>query len=59
MQTIKLELTIEQLNLIMGCLGKQPFEVVFQVVEEIQKQARAQAQVPAQTPAEAPKPPAM
>ena len=53
MQTIKLELTVDQLNLIMGCLGKQPYEVVFVVVDEIQKQARTQIQ------AEAPQPPAM
>ena len=46
MQTIKLELTVDQLNLIIGCLGKQPFEVVFQVVDEIQKQARTQLETP-------------
>ena len=35
---IKLELTVEQINVILASLGKQPFEAVAGVINEIQKQ---------------------
>lgn len=39
---LKLELKLEEVNMILAALGKQPFEVVFKVVESIQTQAQAQ-----------------
>lgn len=40
---IKLELTVEQINLILASLGKQPYEAVAGVISEIQKQGGPQA----------------
>lgn len=40
---IKLELTIEQINIILASLGKQPFEAVAGVINEIQRQGGPQA----------------
>ena len=40
---IKLELTVEQINIILASLGKQPFEAVASVITEIQKQGGPQA----------------
>ena len=40
---IKLELTIEQVNVILASLGKQPYEAVAGVITEIQKQGGPQA----------------
>jgi hypothetical protein len=51
-QTIKLELTIDEVNAILASLGKHPFEAIFQLVNKIQQQGSAQVQVTA--PAEAP-----
>ena len=39
---IKLELNIEQVNVILASLTKQPFEAVAPVIEVIQKQAKPQ-----------------
>lgn len=44
---LKLELKIEEVNMILAALGKQPFEVVFSVVENIQKQAKWQLEAEA------------
>ena len=40
---IALELTVEQVNIILAALGKQPFEAVASVINEIQKQGGPQA----------------
>lgn len=39
-QSYKFEFTLDQLNQILGCLGKQPYESVFMLINEIQKQAQ-------------------
>jgi hypothetical protein len=36
---IKLELTVEEVNIILASLGKHPFESVFNVIKKIQDQA--------------------
>lgn len=41
-QTIKLELSIEEVNLILAALGDQPFKAVFALVARLQSQARSQ-----------------
>jgi hypothetical protein len=41
-QTIKLELSVEQVNLILAALAKQPFEAVVEIIGEVRKQAQAQ-----------------
>ncbi len=42
--TIKLELEVEDTNLILEALGQLPFVRVYQVISRIQEQARAQIQ---------------
>ena len=42
--TIKLELEVEETNLILEALGALPFVRVYQVISRIQEQARAQVQ---------------
>lgn len=37
--TIKLEMTLAQLNYVMQCLGKQPYEQVADLVQVIRDQA--------------------
>lgn len=44
MKTIKLELNIDQTNLVLEALGALPFARVFQLVAQIQEQARPQMQ---------------
>lgn len=39
---MKLEMSLEEVNMILSALGKQPYEIVFRVVESIQRQAKAQ-----------------
>ena len=41
-QTIKLELTISEVNLVLEALGEQPFKEVFALVARLQAQARSQ-----------------
>jgi hypothetical protein len=41
---IKLELTIEQVNAILGHLGRLPYEQVHLLIEEIVKQGKPQAE---------------
>jgi len=38
----KLELTLNELNIVLAYLGKQPYENVYTLIEKIQKQARNQ-----------------
>ncbi|HLT34889.1 MAG TPA: hypothetical protein VK034_01355 [Enhygromyxa sp.] len=42
MTTIKLELDIEDVNLILEALGQQPFARVYKLIAQIQEQASAQ-----------------
>jgi hypothetical protein len=41
-QTIKLELSIDEVNLILEALGDQPFKAVYALVARLQSQARSQ-----------------
>jgi len=41
---MKLELTINEINLILQALGNAPYVQVFELVEKIRTQAQAQAQ---------------
>jgi hypothetical protein len=52
-QIIKLELTIDEVNAILGSLGKHPFDQIFQLINKIQQQGSAQVQAaaPATPPA--------
>jgi hypothetical protein len=40
---MKLDLNINEVNAILACLGRAPFEVVFALIENIKKQATDQA----------------
>jgi hypothetical protein len=42
MQKIKLELTIDETNLVLQALGNMPYQQVFQIINEIQQQASQQ-----------------
>ena len=42
MEEIKLELTIEETNLILDALGEKPFKQVFGLIQKIQQQAASQ-----------------
>jgi hypothetical protein len=44
MNNLKLELSIDDINLILESLGQQPFARVFQLIGRIQEQARAQVE---------------
>lgn len=46
-QTVKLELTVDEVNTILASLGKHPFEAIFQLVGKIQQQGNAQLQAAA------------
>jgi len=39
-----IELTLNELNVILAFLGKQPYESVYTLIEKIQKQAQTQAE---------------
>ena len=41
---MKLDLTIAEINLILGSLGRMPYEAVFGLIEKIQAQAKEQAE---------------
>jgi hypothetical protein len=41
---MKLELTVEEVNMILAALGKQPYEFVFKLIGNIQQQAQLQLQ---------------
>ncbi len=42
MNTIKLQLTLEETNLILNALGDQPYKQVFQLIQSLQQQAAQQ-----------------
>lgn len=44
MENVNLTLNVNQLNIILGALGKAPYEAVFGLVEEINKQVIPQLQ---------------
>ena len=46
-QIIKLELTLDQINMILETLGERPFAQVYQLINSIQRQAQGQLQEPA------------
>ena len=46
-QTVKLELTVDEVNTILASLGKHPFEAIFQLVGKIQQQGNSQLQAAA------------
>jgi hypothetical protein len=50
MNTIKLELNIDETNLILEALGQLPFARVYTLIGRIQEQAKAQLQPPAAAP---------
>lgn len=39
---MKIELTVEQVNVVLASLVKQPFEVVYQLIDNIRSQANAE-----------------
>jgi len=52
---LKFEVTMEEGNLLIAALAKQPFEVVAGVINKLQQQARDQMQPPPETSREASK----
>lgn len=42
MQTVRLELTVAEVNQILGALGERPFAQVYQLIEKIRGQADIQ-----------------
>jgi hypothetical protein len=42
MEKMKLEFTIDQLNLIVAALGRMPYESVFTIITDIQNQVQTQ-----------------
>jgi len=41
---LKLELSVQEINLILASLGRMPYEAVFGLVEKIQAQAKEQSE---------------
>lgn len=41
---MKLDLSISEINLILGSLGRMPYEAVFGLIEKIQAQAKEQTE---------------
>lgn len=41
-KTLKFELTIDQTNIVLAALSRQPYETVVGLIAELQKQAQAQ-----------------
>ena len=41
---MKLDLSIQEINLILASLGRMPYESVFGMIEKIQAQAKGQAE---------------
>lgn len=42
---MKLDLSIQEINLILASLGRMPYEAVFELVEKIRGQAKEQSEV--------------
>jgi len=45
-KVFKIDLTLNELNVILAYLGKQPYENIYMLVENLQKQAQDQAMPP-------------
>ena len=41
---MKLDLNINEINTILACLGRAPYEAVFDLVEKIRSQAKEQSE---------------
>ena len=41
---MKLELNINEINTILACLGRAPYEAVFELIEKIRSQAKEQSE---------------
>lgn len=41
---MKLDLSIQEINLILASLGRMPYEAVFALIEKIQAQAKEQSE---------------
>ena len=41
---MKLDLSIQEVNAILACLGRAPYEAVFELVEKIRGQAKEQSE---------------
>ena len=41
---MKLDLSIQEINLILASLGRMPYEAVFALIEKIQTQAKEQSE---------------
>ena len=41
---MKIELNINEINTILACLGRAPYEAVFELVEKIRSQAKEQSE---------------
>jgi hypothetical protein len=39
---MKLDLSIQEVNTILACLGRAPYEAVFELIEKIRNQAKEQ-----------------
>lgn len=52
--TLHLELSVEDVNLILEALGEQPFKSVYGLVSRLQSQARGQLQSPPEAEADTP-----
>lgn len=48
MNTIKIEMNIDEINVILEALGQLPFARVYALIGRIQEQARVQLQAPAE-----------
>jgi hypothetical protein len=42
---MKLDLSIQEINIILASLGRMPYEAVFELVEKIRSQAKEQSEV--------------
>ena len=50
MNTLKFEVSVEEGNLLIAALAKQPFETVAGLIQKLQQQAVLQMQPPAEAP---------
>jgi hypothetical protein len=41
---MKIELSLEEINTILACLGRAPYEAVFELVAKIRSQAKDQSE---------------
>jgi len=41
---MKLDLSVQEINIILASLGRMPYEAVFELVEKIRNQAKEQVQ---------------